>query len=66
MQNQDEILTAIAKDLDLCDLGIALTKGRLRQRYIAHRKARMAAIREINPMPENVDLDELRVELEGC
>jgi hypothetical protein len=35
---------AIAKDLDLCDLGAALTKGKARARFMAHRKACMAAI----------------------
>lgn len=38
----------IGKDLDLCDLGMAFTKGKLRARYVAHRKACMAAIREMN------------------
>ena len=39
---------AIAKDLDACDLGIALTTGKLRARYVAHRKACMAAIEAAN------------------
>jgi hypothetical protein len=39
---------AIAKDLDACDLGIALTRGKLRARYVAHRKNCMAAIKAEN------------------
>ena len=39
---------AIAKDLDACDLGLALTKGKMRARYAAHRKSCMAAIKEAN------------------
>ena len=35
---------AIAKDLDLCDLGAALTKGKARAKFLAHRKACFDAI----------------------
>jgi hypothetical protein len=39
---------AIARDLDLCDMGLALTKGAARRRFAKHRKACMAAIKEAN------------------
>lgn len=39
---------AIAHDLDLCDSGIAFSKGVVRRRYVAQRKACFAAIREMN------------------
>ncbi len=39
---------AIARDLDQCDLGLALTSGKLRRRYAKHRKACFAAISEMN------------------
>jgi len=39
---------AIAADLDLCDLGLALMKGKARRRFAQHRKACFAAIKEMN------------------
>jgi len=39
---------AIAADLDLCDLGIALTKGAARRKFIKHRKACFAEIQRQN------------------
>ena len=39
---------AIAADLDLCDLGMAMTKGATRRKYVAHRTACMAQIRQWN------------------
>lgn len=39
---------AIGHDLELCDLGMALTTGKRRRQYAAHRKACMAAIKEMN------------------
>ncbi|MGA9705270.1 hypothetical protein [Pseudomonas sp.] len=39
---------AIGADLDLCDRGLALTKGNRRRRFAKHRKACFAAIREMN------------------
>lgn len=44
----DTIEERIAHDLDLCDLGAALTGGKLRRRYLAHRRECFAAIREMN------------------
>jgi hypothetical protein len=38
----------IANDLDLCDLGILLTTGKLQRKYIKHRKACFKALRELN------------------
>jgi hypothetical protein len=39
---------AIAHDIQLCELGMALTKGKRRAAYVKHRKACMGAIREMN------------------
>lgn len=39
---------AIANDLNTSDLGIALTKGKTRAKYIAHRKACFDAIKRAN------------------
>ena len=39
---------AIAADLDLCDLGMAMTKGATRRKYVAHRAACMEQIRRWN------------------
>lgn len=47
MRDQDT-LSAIARDIEQCDLGILLTSGKLRARYIAHRKACYAAIHQMN------------------
>ena len=43
-----EQLNALALDLDACDLGIALTKGKLKARYIAHRKACLDELARLN------------------
>jgi hypothetical protein len=40
--------TAIGRDLERCDLGIALTRGRLRQRYLRHRAACYRALADMN------------------
>lgn len=39
---------AIARDLDLCDIGMALTKGRTRAKFARHRKVCMRAIKAAN------------------
>lgn len=39
---------AIAADLNICDLGMAMTKGATRRKYVAHRAACMAQIRQWN------------------
>lgn len=56
---------AIAHDLDLCELGMALTKGKRRSAYVNHRKACMAAIREMNVSDglDKITADELLAEL---
>ena len=46
--NRNETLQAIAADLDLCDIGEVLTKGRAKAKFIRHRKACMAQIAEMN------------------
>ena len=38
----------IANDLELCDLGLAITKGAARRKYVQHRKACLAAIASAN------------------
>ena len=56
---------AIAHDLDLCDVGMALTKGARRRGYAAHRKTCFAAIREMNRAEglDKISDDELLAEL---
>lgn len=39
---------AIAADLNACDLGLLMTKGKVRRQYVAHRKACIAAIKQMN------------------
>lgn len=61
-------LSAIAQDLELCELGLATTTGALKRRYARHRKACLARIEEIAPVdPEIAELsdDELLAELMG-
>ena len=56
---------AIARDLDQCDLGLALTGGKLKRRYAKHRRACFAAIRDMNKR-EGLDTltdDEILAEL---
>lgn len=55
----------IASDLDLCDLGLALTKGATRRRYADHRKACFARIAELNRLEglDQISDDELLAEL---
>ena len=56
---------AIAQDLDLCDAGLLLTKGKVRAKYVKHRKACMAAIKEANRADglDKMSDDELLAEL---
>ncbi len=55
---------AIAKDLELCDLGIALTKGKRRKRFESHRKECMKRIRQEN-LADGLDMsaDDIFLEL---
>ena len=39
---------AIAKDLELCGLGLALKTGATRRKYAKHRKACFAEIKRVN------------------
>jgi len=59
-------LNAIAQDLNLCDLGIAFTKGKVRARYIKHRADCFAAIREQNKADglDEMTIDEIMAGLE--
>jgi hypothetical protein len=63
MSNETE--TAIAHDLDLCDIGIALTRGRTRRTYIAHRNACFAALKAMNAVDglDNLSDGDLLAEL---
>ena len=47
---RDEELQALARDLEKCDFGLAVTKGKLRKRYAAQRAACMARINELDPV----------------
>lgn len=65
MTDRTKIEQAIAHDLTACEIGIAVTKGRLRKRYTAHRKACVAQIAEWN-REDGIDAmsdDELLAEL---
>jgi hypothetical protein len=46
----NDTLDTIARDLDACDLGLALTKGKLRKRYAAHKRACYAALDTVAPL----------------
>ena len=48
MTNFSKAEKAIAADLDLCDLGLVLTKGKRRRRFAEHRRACFAAIKQMN------------------
>jgi hypothetical protein len=56
---------AIAADLALCDIGLALTKGKVRKRYVDQRKACLDQIRAWNRADGLADIsaDELLAEL---
>jgi len=56
---------ALAHDIELCELGMALTKGKRWAAYAKHRKACMAAIREMNVSDglDRMTADELLAEL---
>jgi len=61
---RDDELNAIAGDLALCDLGLAVAKGALRKRYREHRAACMARIQELDPIrPDDVTDAALLAEL---
>jgi len=49
---------AIISDLDLCDRGIAMTRGKVRARYVAHRKACLAALHELNVADDMADISD--------
>lgn len=58
-------LSALAHDLNLCDLGIAVTKGSRRRQFVAHRKACYAHIQAMNVRDglDGLSNDELLAEL---
>jgi len=63
--NRDATFAQIAADLDLCDVGLALTKGATCRKFVKHRKACMAAIKAMN-VEDGLDKlsdDELLTEL---
>ena len=55
----------IAHDLALCDAGLALTSGKLRRRYAAHRRACFRALAELNKADglDALSTDELLAQL---
>lgn len=57
--DREATFQAIAADLELCEIGIALTKGATRRKYIAHRKA---CIEEIKRLNREDGLDEMSIE----
>lgn len=56
---------AIAHDLNLCDIGIALTKGKVKAKYVKQRKACIDAIKEANKRDglDEMTMDEIMAEL---
>lgn len=60
-------LQAIALDLALCDLSLALTKGRLKQKYARQRKACLDEIKRMNKEDglDQMTADEIMKELES-
>jgi hypothetical protein len=62
---RNEELNALARDLAKCDLGLAMTKGKLRKRYAAHRAACMARINELDPVGPGMTDEELLRELQA-
>ena len=56
----------IARDIELCELGIALTKGTMKARFVKHRKACMDRIREQNRIDglDSLSPDDIARELE--
>lgn len=50
---RDEELQAIARDLARCDLGIAVTQGRLLAKYRRHKAACWRRLAEIDPVAES-------------
>jgi hypothetical protein len=56
---------ALFADLDLCDLGMALTKGAARRKFVKHKKACLAQLARWNKEDglEELTLDEILAEL---
>ena len=48
MTDRHEIEQRIARDLELCDLGESMTRGKTRRRFVAQRKVCFEAIRAMN------------------
>ena len=64
---RSDLEAAIGRDLQVCDVGLALTKGKTRRRYAQHRKACMQQIAAWN-IQDGLDKmtdDELLAELMG-
>lgn len=45
---RQEQLNAIALDLNACDIGAAFTRGKVKAKYVKHRKECFAAIKKMN------------------
>ena len=63
----EQKLGAIANDLNLCDVGIALTKGKLKAKYVKQRKICLDALSELNEKDglNEMTIDEILAELES-
>ncbi|OYV54527.1 MAG: hypothetical protein B7Z76_14220 [Acidiphilium sp. 20-67-58] len=61
----EKALTAIAADLDLCDLGLVLTTGSRRRTFASHRKACFDALKAMNAAEglDQISDDDLLAEL---
>lgn len=65
--NRDAELDAIAHDLNLCDIGLVITKGKLRKRYEKQRKACLDRLAEMNKEDglDSMSIDDIMKELDG-
>ena len=58
---------AIFREIEQCEIGMALTKGKLRQRYAKHRKACFAELHRMSVQDglANLTDDQILAELTG-
>ena len=65
MTERHKMEQAIARDLEICDIGLAMTKGKTRRKYAEHRKACMAQIAAWNRADglDAISADDLLAEL---
>jgi hypothetical protein len=65
IENREITEQAIAHDLHICDMGLALTRGKARRKYTVQRKICLKAIADMNKADglANLTDDELLAEL---